>query len=142
MSSCGNVQKVFVPVKKEETEAKKEEIKSVTGVNMTEKAAEKIHHFCTVDKKDPTEYGLKVSVTTDGCSGKSYVMDLAPIKDAQENGDKFYTLNGATMIIDKLSYMFVIGSTLDYVETLLMSGFQLVNPNVKKTCSCGSSFAV
>ena len=56
--------------------------------------------------------------------------------------DKLFTKNGATVIVEKLSYMFVIGSQLDYQETLLASGFQLVNPNIKKSCSCGSSFAV
>ena len=43
---------------------------------------------------------------------------------------------------EKLSYLFVIGSKVDYHESLLASGFQLVNPNIKRSCSCGSSFSV
>ena len=77
---------------------------------------------------------------TDGCSGKSYSMDL--VAKSEYPDDKVFIKNNANVIVDKSSYIFVIGSTLDYVETLLMSGFQLNNPNIKKSCSCGSSFAV
>jgi len=141
MSKCGNVQKVFVPADKDQ---QKEQVNHhpARGISITDKAAEKIKHFLKSDGKSVKAYGLKVSVVQDGCSGKSYNMDLAPIKDGLKDGDRIFTKDGATVIIEKLSYMFLIGSELDYVETLLMSGFQLVNPNVKKSCSCGSSFAV
>tara|TARA_B100001989_G_C24365101_1_gene376507 strand:+ start:106 stop:522 length:417 start_codon:yes stop_codon:yes gene_type:complete len=138
MSDCGNVQKVFVPSSKEETK----NLKPITGVEISDRAAEKILFFCKSDKKDPTEFGLKVSVVKDGCSGNSYTMDLGSVSEAKKNGDKIFTHNGAHVIIEKLSYMFVIGSMVDYQETLLASGFQLVNPNIKRSCSCGSSFAV
>ena len=46
------------------------------------------------------------------------------------------------VMVEKQSYIFVIGSQLDYVESLLMSGFELNNPNIKKSCSCGASFAI
>ncbi len=139
MSDCGNVQKVFVPTK---TVKEKEIVEKIEGVKITDLAAEKIIHFCNSDSKDPKEYGLKVSVVKDGCSGNSYTMDLGSLKDAKENGDKVFIHNNAIVIIDKLSYLFVIGSQLDYHESLLASGFQLGNPNVKRSCSCGSSFAV
>ena len=138
MSDCGNVQKVFVPSSKEETE----QLKPISGLEISDRAAEKILFFCQSDKKDPTEFGLKVSVVKDGCSGNSYTMDLGSVSEAKANGDKIFTHNGAHVIIEKLSYMFVIGSMVDYQETLLASGFQLVNPNIKRSCSCGSSFAV
>ena len=70
-------------------------------------------------------------------------MDLGDVESAKANGDKIFTHdNGALVIIDKLSYLFVIGSKVDYHESLLASGFQLVNPNIKRSCSCGSSFSV
>ena len=137
--SCGNVKKVFVPTKdKKDTSTPK----AVTGVGITEKAALKILHFLSEYNKSKAEYGLRIAVTKDGCSGKSYTMDLAHIEDSLSQGDKYFKYNDATVLIEKTSYMFIIGSTLDYVETLLMSGFQLNNPNIKKTCSCGSSFSV
>ena len=138
MSDCGNVQKVFVPTEKEEVN----ELPTIQGVDITDTAAEKILFFIKSDKKDPSEYGLKVTVVKDGCSGNSYTMELGTIADAQKNGDKIFKKNGATVIVDKLSYLFVIGSRVDYEQTLLASGFQLVNPNIKKSCSCGSSFSV
>jgi iron-sulfur cluster assembly protein len=138
MSDCGDVKKVFV--KNNQEEAAK--LKPISGIDITDSAAEKIKHFAAVDKKSSEEYGLRVSVVKDGCSGNSYTMNLANIAESKENGDKIFTKNGATVIIEKLSYMFVLGSQLDYQESLLASGFQLVNPNIKKSCSCGSSFSV
>ena len=138
---CGNVQKVFVPNK---DEAKKEAVKTsaIKGVAISDKATEKIKHFATLDGKSPETHGLRIKVVKDGCSGNSYQMDLDDISVAKKAGDKIFEKNGATIMVEKLSYMFVIGSELDYVETLMMSGFQLLNPNVKRACSCGSSFSV
>lgn len=140
MANCENVQKVFVPPEEEATVKVAE--KPIQGVGITDLAAEKILHFVKSDGKNINEYGLKVAVVSDGCSGKSYTMDLANIEESRKVGDKIFEKNGATVIVEKISFMFVLGSELDYVETLLMSGFQWLNPNVKKTCSCGSSFAV
>ncbi len=140
MSDCGSVKKVFVPTKVEVIEASVEA--PVSGVRITDKAAEKIIHFCKTDQKDPALYGLKVAVVNDGCSGKSYTMDLASIEAAKAAGDKIFEYQGASVIVEKLSYLFVTGAILDYKETLLMSGFELKNPNIKGACSCGSSFSV
>ena len=138
MSDCGNVQKVFVPTDKEIVK----ELPAIKSVEITDTAAEKIVFFVKSDKKDPEEYGMKVSVVKDGCSGNSYTMALGSISEAKEKGDKIFQKNGATVIVDKLSYLFVIGSQVDYEQTLLASGFQLKNPNIKRSCSCGSSFSV
>ena len=138
MSNCGNVQKVFVPTKEED----KSNISQISGVDISDTAAEKIKFFVSSDKKDITQYGLKVSVVKDGCSGNSYTMDLGSVEEAEKNGDKIFQKDGAIVIIDKLSYLFVIGSRVDYHESLLASGFQLVNPNIKRSCSCGSSFSI
>ena len=138
MSDCGNVKKVFVPTKDNDIK----ELKATSGVEISDVAAEKIKFFCESDKKDPSQYGLRISVVKDGCSGNSYTMELGDLKTAKENGDKIFTHNGAMIIVEKLSYLFVIGSKVDYQQTLLASGFQLVNPNIKRSCSCGSSFAI
>jgi len=137
MSDCGDVKKTFVPIK--DTEAP---VKPASSLDITDTAAEKIKHFISIDGKDTENFGLKIGVVNDGCSGKSYTMDLAQIQKENTSGDKIFEKNGAKVIVEKLSYMFVIGSTLDYQESLLASGFQLTNPNVKGACSCGSSFSV
>ena len=138
MSDCGNVQKVFVPSDKE----KAKKLETISGVEITDVAAEKIKFFVETDKKDPSKFGLRVSVVKDGCSGNSYTMELGSVEEGKKNGDKLFEKNGAHVIVDKLSYIFVIGSRVDYEQTLLASGFQLVNPNIKRSCSCGSSFSV
>ena len=146
MTDCGNVQKVFVPVPDEDSiksDSKSTQTSSKTSsIGITDLAAKKIIEFVKKDKKSDKEYGLKITVVKDGCSGNSYNMGLSSIEEALSKQDKIIKHNGCTVIIDKLSYIFVIGSTLVYVESLLMSGFQLVNPNVKGSCSCGSSFKV
>lgn len=138
MSDCGDVKKVFVatPPPTESSPIPK------SGVEITDIAAEKIKLFLEKDNKSPSEYGLHIAVVKDGCSGKSYVMEMRLISDASEKGDRIFSHLGATIMIDKLSYLFVTGSILDYTEALTGSGFSLHNPNIKKTCSCGSSFAV
>lgn len=137
--NCGNVQKAFVPTKIDKIESVSP---IASGIGVTDIAAERILHFINTQKHSPKTHGLKVSVVNDGCSGKSYTMDLAEIEPCKENGDKIFEHNGANVIIEKLSYMFVLGSTLDYKESLLASGFELKNPNIKGACSCGSSFSV
>ena len=139
MSNCGNVKKVFVPTEKG---AEPKPIDPNLTFGATDVAVEKVRHFIEKDGKSINTHGLRVKVVKDGCSGNSYDMSLFPLNEAIENDDKFFKFEGVTIIVEKLSYMFVIGSELDYVETLLMSGFQINNPNVKRSCSCGSSFSV
>ena len=139
MSDCGNVKKVFVPT---DDNASSKKIDPNLTFGATSVAIEKVHHFIEKDGKSIDTHGLRVKVVKDGCSGNSYDISLATIAEAKENGDKLFQFGKVTIIVEKLSYMFVIGSELDYVETLLMSGFQINNPNVKKQCSCGSSFSI
>ena len=139
MSDCGNVQKSFVKPEIQDEDTKEKQKVVISGVQISDIAAVKIKHFCKVDGKLADDYGLKISVVKDGCSGNSYTMDLGPIKESVADGDKLFTKDGATIIVAKLSYMFVLGSILDYKESLLASGFELRNPNVTGSCSCGSS---
>tara|TARA_A100001015_G_scaffold277891_1_gene337538 strand:- start:26 stop:451 length:426 start_codon:yes stop_codon:yes gene_type:complete len=140
MSKCGNVKKVFVP--SEAKDASETAIKKNISFTVTDTAIEKIRHFVQKDGKSLDTHGLKIRVVRDGCSGNSYDMALALISDSKSNKDHIFEFDGVNVMVEKLSYMFIIGSELDYVETLLMSGFQINNPNVKKQCSCGSSFSI
>jgi iron-sulfur cluster assembly protein len=137
MSDCGDVKKVFVASKVIE-----EPRPVVSGLDITPKAAEKIKLFLSQDGKPLNEFGLRIAVKKDGCSGFSYDMSLENLSVAKEAGDKCFEHEGANVMVEKTSYLFVIGSYLDYSEALTGSGFNLVNPNIKKTCSCGSSFSV
>ena len=141
MSDCGNVQKVFVP-DSVDPDQDKFDLAKKEGLLITDYAAEKIASFLIKDKKSADDYGLKVSVVKDGCSGLSYTMDLAKVDDLEKEGAKIFKHLDIVVMVEKAAYLYVFGSILDYVESLTGSGFNLKNPNVKRSCSCGSSFAI
>jgi iron-sulfur cluster assembly protein len=57
-------------------------------------------------------------------------------------GDKVFVHDGVKLVVDRKSFLYLKGTELDYKEELMASGFSLRNPNVKRTCGCGSSFVV
>ncbi|MGE4170025.1 MAG: HesB/IscA family protein [Candidatus Margulisiibacteriota bacterium] len=138
MSDCGDVKKVFVATAPAPTGVDK----PISGIQISDKAAEKITLFLQNEGKSVADFGLRVAVKKDGCSGMSYDMALSDLETSKAQGDKIFEHNGAHVMIEKTSYFYVIGSVMDYVEALTGSGFTLTNPNIKKTCSCGSSFSV
>ena len=82
---------------------------------------------------------LRVSVSTKGCSGMSYVMDWV---DAPGPGDEVVTDRGLTVLVDRRASLFLIGTVMDYEVKNLSSGFTFTNPNEKGRCGCGESFHV
>jgi iron-sulfur cluster assembly protein len=81
---------------------------------------------------------LRLAVAGGGCSGMSYKMEF----DAPRPADELFEFDGVTVAVDLKSYLYLNGIELDYVEGLLGAGFKFHNPNVKRSCSCGESFAV
>lgn len=81
---------------------------------------------------------LRVGVKGGGCSGFSYHMEFV---DAGRDGDSEYRFHGLDVVVDPKSLQFLQGIVLDYREGL-NSGFQWLNPNATKSCSCGESFSV
>jgi iron-sulfur cluster assembly protein len=84
------------------------------------------------------EAGLRVKVVGGGCSGLQYRMEI----DAAKERDKIFERDGARLIVDKKSFLYLNGSVVDYTEELMSSGFRVVNPNAKRSCGCGESFIV
>lgn len=103
-------------------------------VAISEAAAQKIRQL--VAEKPGT--GLRVKVVGGGCSGLQYRMEISGAGER----DKIFERDGAQLIVDKKSFLYINGSELDYTEELMSSGFRIVNPNVKRTCGCGESFVV
>jgi len=101
---------------------------------LTERAAGKIRSLVG---EEPSK-GLRVKVVGGGCSGLQYRMDL----DEARDGDKIFERDGARLLVDRKSFLYLNGTELDYAEELMTSGFNLRNPNVKRTCGCGASFTV
>lgn len=103
-------------------------------VTLSDSAVSKIRQL-TAEKP---ESGLRVKVVGGGCSGLQYRMEI----DAAKERDKVFERDGARLIVDKKSFLYLNGSELDYADELMAAGFRLVNPNAKRTCGCGESFVV
>lgn len=108
------------------------------GVAVSEKAAEKIRVFA---KRDgiTENVGVRVAVKGGGCSGLTY--DLA-ITDQELPNDKVVEQHGIKVMVDKKSYIYLVGTELEFSDGLNGKGFIFTNPNAKKTCGCGTSFSV
>ena len=105
-------------------------------LSLTEVAAGKVKEIMAQQNPAPT--ALRVAVVGGGCSGLQYRMEI----DTAGERDKVFERDGAILIVDKKSFLYLNGSELDYAEELMSSGFKLVNPNVKRACGCGESFTV
>ena len=108
----------------------------VTGVSVTDRAAEKIKQLLAAENGE--RQGLRLKITGGGCSGLQYKFDL----DVQRPGDRVFEKDGAKVLVDMKSLLYLNGTELDYKEELMQSGFVFQNPNVKRSCGCGTSFAV
>ncbi len=104
-------------------------------ITVTEKALGKIQEL--VAKRGPQTKGLRVGVKGGGCTGFQSLFEFSDEEPGTH--DKVFDLGGIQLYCDMKSYLFLNGTELDYVETLMESGFKFQNPNVKSTCGCGSS---
>ena len=105
-------------------------------ITVTPKAAEKIIEFMKAEDEKP-EY-LRVYVQGGGCSGLSYGMGF---EKAPEEDDLVMEEGGIKILVDSYSIDHLKGANVDYIESLMGSGFKINHPNVVKSCSCGSSFS-
>ena len=105
-------------------------------INLTDKAAVKVREIREAEGLG--EQGLRVRVIGGGCSGFTY--DLF-FEDETTDLDQVFETAGIKVFIDMMSYQYLEGTDIDYVEGLHGAGFKFVNPNAKSTCGCGSSFS-
>ena len=82
---------------------------------------------------------IRVGVEGGGCSGLMYQLTC---DNTEKEGDKEFMDNGIKVVVDKKSYLYLIGTTLDFSGGLNGKGFVFNNPNADRTCGCGESFAV
>jgi iron-sulfur cluster assembly accessory protein len=88
---------------------------------------------------EPDKTALRVSVEGGGCSGFSYKLDLV---DSPNEDDVVSEKDGATVVIDDLSLVYMGGSVIDFVDDLIGQSFQIRNPNAIASCGCGTSFSI
>ncbi len=112
-----------------------EEIREL--VTLTARAAEKVKAIREEEKIEPS-HGLRLKVQGGGCSGFAYDLYFDQVQDV----DQTFESQGVRMVCDQMSLMYLVGTEIDYVESVQGSGFKFTNPNVKSTCGCGSSFSV
>ena len=102
----------------------------------TDSAANKVKELIT-EEGNP-ELKLRVFVTGGGCSGFQYGFTFDEVKNED---DAAMEKNGVTLLIDPMSYQYLVGSEIDYQEGLEGAQFVIKNPGAKSTCGCGSSFS-
>ena len=83
--------------------------------------------------------GIRVGVTTTGCSGMAYVLEFV---DELNPEDKVFEDQGIKVIVDPKSLVYIDGTEMDYVKVGVNEGFEFKNPNVAGECGCGESFTV
>ena len=105
-------------------------------ISITEIGANKAKEFL---EKRGSGFGLRVSITTTGCSGYAYQLEFA---DSITDDDLEFFSNGIKLVVDKKSHVLINGTELDYVKEGLNEGFEFYNPLSKAKCGCGESFTV
>ena len=106
------------------------------GVEVSAAAAKKI---AALVASEPDKIGLRVAVEGGGCSGFSYTIDLT---DTRNDDDVVIERDGACVLIDDLSLVYMGGSVVDFVDDLMGQSFQIRNPNAVASCGCGTSFSI
>lgn len=109
---------------------------AMKGVELTDAAAKRI---AKIVAEEPGKIALRVSVEGGGCSGFSYKFDLV---DASNEDDVAISKDGAMVLIDEISLVYMGGSVIDFVDDLMGQSFQIKNPNAVASCGCGTSFSV
>jgi iron-sulfur cluster assembly protein len=108
---------------------------NVETVTLTTAAADAVRDL--LEKRELEGYGLRVYIQGGGCSGYQYGMALDNNFRAEDLVTEF---NGIKVIVDEVSINYMRGSTIDFVDDLMGSGFKVENPNAVASCGCGSSF--
>jgi len=114
-----------------------ETVNAMPGIVFTDAAARKVQELI-LEERNP-ELNLRVYISGGGCSGFQYGFSF----DEERAEDDIAVENdGVTLLIDPLSFQYLMGAEVDYSESLQGAQFVIRNPNASTTCGCGSSFSV
>jgi iron-sulfur cluster insertion protein len=111
---------------------------SPDGFGLTESAATRIRTLLDMEENGTAKF-MRVAVTGGGCSGFQYIFDF---DDTRNDDDLVFQAHGTEVVVDEVSLDLLRGGKLDYVEELIGSYFQVVNPNAASSCGCGTSFSL
>ena len=103
-------------------------------ITLTESAALKIKTLLT----EKEETGIRAAVRGGGCSGFTYKLEF----DNRNDTDRIINDKGVEIYVDSKSFLYLMGTQIDFVDELNQAGFKFINPNAKRTCGCGESFSI
>jgi iron-sulfur cluster insertion protein len=107
------------------------------GIVLTDAAARKVQEL--IREENNADLKLRVYISGGGCSGFQYGFSF----DEEQSDDDIAVANdGVTLLVDPLSFQYLMGAQVDYAENLQGAQFVIRNPNAATTCGCGSSFSV
>lgn len=113
------------------------EHKILVMITVTEQAKKQAIRL--MEDEGKSGYFIRVGVEGGGCSGLMYQLTF----DNQESADdKIFEDNGIKVVVDKKSFLYLVGTTLDFSGGLNGKGFVFSNPNAGRTCGCGESFSL
>lgn len=105
------------------------------GIALTEAAAAKVKDLVAGQAEEGL--ALRISVAPGGCSGLRYQLSL---DDRELEGDVASDFFGVQVVTDRMSAPYLVGATIDFVDTIEAQGFTIDNPNAQGSCACGDSF--
>ncbi|MBU2526614.1 MAG: iron-sulfur cluster assembly accessory protein [Bacteroidetes bacterium] len=108
-------------------------------IKVSDTAKKKVVELMREDGLDETVGLVRVGVKSGGCSGLSYELKF---DQATQPDDKIFEDNGVRIAVDKKSFLYLVGTTLEYSGGLNGKGFVFNNPNASRTCGCGESFSL
>ena len=106
-------------------------------IKVSDSAKNRLSHLLKNDK-DGNSY-VRVAVESGGCSGLSYKLDF---DNTKKDDDELIEDNGINLLINKNSFLYLVGTTLEFSDGLNGKGFVFNNPNASRTCGCGESFSL
>jgi iron-sulfur cluster assembly protein len=106
-------------------------------INISDSAKKRLLYL--LDKDTENKQFVRVGVETGGCSGLSYKLDF---DDTKNDDDELIEDNGIKLLVSKKSFLYLVGTTLEFSDGLNGKGFVFNNPNANRTCGCGESFSL
>jgi iron-sulfur cluster assembly protein len=106
-------------------------------INISDSAKKRLLYL--LDKDTENKQFVRVGVETGGCSGLSYKLDF---DDSKNDDDELIEDNGIKLLVSKKSFLYLVGTTLEFSDGLNGKGFVFNNPNANRTCGCGESFSL
>ena len=106
-------------------------------INISNTAKDRLLYL--LDKDDKKMQFVRVGVESGGCSGISYKLDFDNVKNEE---DELIEDNGIKLLVNKKSFLYLVGTTLEFSDGLNGKGFVFNNPNASRTCGCGESFSL